>query len=194
MPVRSPLALLALALLPAPAHAQDAARVTDVVESSDGFSCRAKDLPELLITHDWRDADRHASWEVPAREAGGNDIRIRATFTPDPDQPYGTAAALVGFQLDLDRAPLKAAPADAHLRVDGKPEPVVLEVDGSRTSVAVGVIERQRADLAAHLMRASIVELDLVDASAAPLGRFSWDVRALRRAPPLLQVINWSCR
>ncbi|MBO9713744.1 hypothetical protein [Sphingomonas sp.] len=186
--------LLAAALLAGAPPQDGGLRVTDVAESSDGFSCRARELPELRLSHDWRDGDRAASWEMGAREAGGNDMRIRAAFTPDPAAPFGTVSLLMGFQLDFDRTPLRAAPVVAHLRIDGKPDASVLTLEGSRSSVSLVVLERQRADLAQKLMRASIVEIDLVDATAAQLGRFSWDIRGLRRAPELLQILNWSCR
>ena len=187
--------LLLAILLPAPALAQGTdSRVQDVVESADGFSCRAQALPPLRIVHDWRDGDRGATLELPGREAGGADLRMRASFRPDDAEPFGTFSSVLGFQLDLPRTPLRAAPRLAHLRIDGTPDATMLEVEGDKSSVTVAVTERQRPDLARRLMRASIVEIDLVDASAAVLGRFSWDVRNLRRAPELLQIINWSCR
>ncbi len=67
-------------------------------------------------------------------------------------------------------------------------------VENGTEDAGVAVLERQRGELAERLMRASIVEVDVTDGAATPLGRFSWDVRPLRRAPELLQVINWSCR
>jgi hypothetical protein len=182
-------------LLPAPALAQGTdSRVQDVAESPDGFSCRAQALPALRIAHDWRDGDRAATLELAGREAGGADLRMRAAFRPDDAEPFGTFSTVLGFQLDLPRTPLRASPRIAHLRIDGAPDATVLDVEGDASSITVAVAERQRPDLARRLMHASIVEIDLVDASAAVLGRFSWDVRNLRRAPELLQIINWSCR
>jgi hypothetical protein len=189
------IALLALSATAAPAFAQGTdPRVEDVSESADGFSCRAQALPELRIAHDWRDGERRAALDLAGRESRADVLRMRTAFRPDDAEPFGAAASVLGFQLELQRAPLRAAPRVAHLRVDGASDPTALEVEGDTQSIAVAVTERLRPDLARRLMRASIVEVDLVDATSAPLGRFSWDVRNLRRAPELLQIVNWSCR
>lgn len=190
-----PLLPALLLLLPIPALAlQSDTRVDEVTESSDGFACRAHALPELRLAHDWRDANRRATLDLTSRDSSAGDLRFRAGFEPDPDLPFGTAAQIRGFQLDLDRIPLRAEPRGAQLRIDGTPDATPLSVEGDRRSVTVAVIERWRHDLADRLMRANIVELDLNDASGVPLARYSWDVRALRRAPAQLQALNWSCR
>lgn len=190
--------LLALAALTAacPAAAQDGeARVSDVIETSDGYRCRALEMPELSLSHDWRGTDRSASWEARAREAGAGDPRIRVAFRAPADSPTSALGSMQGFTFDMRRAPLRAPAKSALLRLDGISEPAVrFEIQGSGTSLGVAVVERQREELAARLMSVSIVELDLVDASGASLGRFSWDVRRLRRVEEVLQVINWSCR
>lgn len=169
-------------------------RVDDVSESSDGFSCRAHALPELRIAHDWRDANRRATMDLPSRDASAGTLRLRASFVPDPDMPFGTAAEVRGFQLDLDHVLLPGVARGAQLRIDGAPDATVLSVEGDRRSVTVAVIERLRPELATRLLRANIVELDLNDASGVPLARYGWDVRPLRRAPAQLQALNWSCR
>ena len=69
----------------------------------------------------------------------------------------------------------------------------MLEIQGDQKYVSIAVVERQRQELAERLMKVAIVEIDLVDATGAPLGRYSWDVRRLRRSNEVLQVINWSC-
>ena len=187
--------LFLAALAAAPAAAQQAdTGVEDVAETSDGFTCRAHAIPELRISHDWRGGDRAAAWDMASRDTAAGDLRLRVSFRGDQDAPYGVAASVSGFGLDFDRAPLRSAAAAAHLRIDGKPDPLQFHVEGDANSLSLAVPERQRDELAARFMNASIVEVDLVDASAAPLGRFSWDVRGLRRARELLQTINWSCR
>lgn len=189
------LLLPALLLLPVPAPAlQVDTGVEEVSESSDGFGCRAHGLPELRIAHDWRDANRRATLDLQSRDIRAGDLRFRASFVPDPDLPFGTAAQVRGFQLELAHVPLRAEPRGAQLRIDGVPDATLVSVEGDRRSVTVAVIERLRAELADRLMRANIVELDLNDASGVPLARYSWDVRPLRRAPAQLQVLNWSCR
>lgn len=186
---------IAALLAASPAAAQGAdTRVDDVSEGSDGFSCRAHALPDLHILHDWRGAERSASLDIAGRDTSTGTQRMRVVFRPDADAPFGTATEVLGFQLALDRVPLRAEAKAAHLRIDGKPDATPLAIDGDRTSLSLAVLERLRGDLASALMKASIVEIDLTDATAAPLGRFSWDVRPLRRAPELLQIINWSCR
>lgn len=190
--------LLAAAALTAalPATAQESeARVSDVIETSDGYRCRALEMPELSLAHDWRGGDRSAVWEARAREAGVGDPRIRVAFQAPPDRPSAALGSMQGFVLDMRRAPFRAPAKSALLRLDGISEPAVrFDIEGSATSLSVAVVERQREELAARLMSVSIVELDLVDASGASLGRFSWDVRRLRRVEEVLQVINWSCR
>ena len=188
-------ALFAAALfLPAAASAQDDARVDDVVETSDGYKCRAHEMPELTLFHDWRGGDRSAVWEGRAREAGSGDLRIRIGFHPQVDRPSIAAPSLLGFQFDMPRTPLRARARSAHLRLDGISDPIVLEIEGNESWLSLAVAERQREELAQRLMGVSIVDIDLVDASGAPLGRFSWDVRRLRRVNEVLQIINWSCR
>jgi hypothetical protein len=185
-------ALAALVMLAIPA--QTGMHVIDVVESSEGFACRARDLPDLRIAHDWRDGDRGASWTFRGREEGLNALRMSVTFRPALERPRGAEAMVLGFQLDLAK-PLVAVPAAAHLRIDGRPDAMILVLDDpTPRSVSVALLDRLRGPLADRLMSASVVALDLTDASGAPLGRYSWDVRALRRAPELLQLINWSCR
>jgi hypothetical protein len=189
-----PMLVLAALLAAVPASAQGLdTRVDDATETADGFTCRAHALPDLRLSHDWRDADRSAVLDIAGRETTAATY-IHTTFKPDTDAPFGTAAEIQGFQFDMDRAPLRADPKVAHLRIDGTSDPMLLTVDGNRTSLSISITERLRGELATRLMHASIVEIDLVDATAAVLGRFSWDVRSLRRAPELLQIINWSCR
>ena len=189
MPVPALAALMMLAL-----PSQAGTHVTEVVETADGFACRARDLPDLRIAHDWRDGDRGASWTFRGRDEGANALRMSVSFNPALERPRGTEAMVLGFQLDLVR-PLAATPAAAHLRIDGRPDAMILVLDDPTSrSVSVALLDRLRAPLADRLMSASIVELDLTDASGVPLGRYSWDVRALRRAPEVLQLINWSCR
>jgi hypothetical protein len=188
--------LLAAALLFAarPAFAQIDTRVDDVSESSDGFTCRAHALPDLILNHDWRDSNRSATWSLPARETDPGDLHMRADFEPDLDAPHGTSVSIPGFQLDLTRTPLRADAQSAHLRIDGAPDATLLHVGGDRHSLSLSILDRQRADFGQRLMTASIVEVDLDDAAGAQIARFSWDVRSLRRAPEWLQLINWSCR
>ncbi|MCW3847672.1 hypothetical protein OF829_10500 [Sphingomonas sp. LB-2] len=182
-------------LLPATAHAQEAdPRVDDVVETSDGYKCRAHEMPELSLSHDWRGADRGAIWEGRAREAGAGDYRIRVAFHPQEDRPSVAAPALLGFEFNMPRTPLRAPAKSAHLRLDGIADATPLQLEGDPTYLSLAVAERQREELAQRLMAVSIVEIDLVDASGAPLGRYSWDIRRLRRSNEVLQVINWSCR
>lgn len=187
------LPILAALAIAAPSAAQETdTRVTDVTESSEGFSCRAQALPELRIAHDWRDAGRSAGWASQARDVG-DQLRFNVSFSPNDTAPFGTASSVTGFSLQFSNRLARPA-ATAHLRIDGTPEAAVLLLDGDTQFLSVAVAERQREPLAERLMRASILELDLADASAAPLRRLSWDVRKLRRAPQLLQLINWSCR
>lgn len=187
-------AVLLAATAPAFAAQEADARVTEVVETSDGYKCRAQDLPELSLSHSWRGGDRSATWEGRAREAGNGDPRIRIAFAPQVDRPSVAVASIPGFQFDMRRAPLRAQAKSAQLRLDGIPNATRLDVEGSASWFSVIVVERQREELAARLMSVSIVDIDLVDASGAPLGRFSWDIRRLRRTEDMLQVINWSCR
>jgi len=186
--------LLALSF-PAAALAQEAdSRVDDVVETSDGYKCRAHEMPELSLSHDWRGGDRSAIWEGNAREANGTDMRVRIAFTPQVDRPTYAEPRMLGFELSMPRAPLRAPAKSAHLRLDGISDATVLQLEGDSKFLSIAVVERQRQELAERLMSVSIVEIDLVDATGAPLGRYSWDIRRLRRANDVLQVINWSCR
>lgn len=192
--MRLALALAGL-LAASPAFAQRIdTRVDDVAENADGYSCASHAYPGLHLIYDWRGTDRSASWDFPARESEAGDLRMLTAFQPDLDKPFGTATSVLGFQLTLTRASLAANPHAAHLRVDGKPDGTVFDLTGDRKSLTLSIVERQRQDLAERLMDANIVEIDLIDASGAQLGRFSWDVRSLRRAPELLQLINWSCK
>ena len=188
-----PAALLAM-LIPAAAFAQEEPRVDDVVETSEGYKCRAHEMPELSLSHDWRGGDRSAVWETNAREANGSELRVRIAFVPQVDRPTYAEPRMLGFDLAMPRSPLRAPAKSAHLRLDGISDATVLEVGGDQKFLSVAVVERQRQELAERLMKVSIVEIDLVDATGAPLGRYSWDVRRLRRANEVLQVINWSCR
>lgn len=194
--MRLALSIALAAMLPAAAAAQEMdARVTDVVETADGYRCRALEMPELSLAHDWRGGDRGAVWEGRARESGAADPRIRVAFQAPPDRPSAALGSMQGFVFDMRRAPFRAPAKSALLRLDGISEPAVrFEIQGSATSLSIAVVERQREELAARLMSVSIVELDLVDALGGSLGRFSWDVRRLRRVEEVLQVINWSCR
>ena len=189
------LALAALtAAMPAAAQQIDTG-VEDVAETSDGFTCRPHAIPELRMSHDWRGGDRAAAWDLPSRDTAAGDLRLRVSFRWEQDAPNGGVVASVsGFGLDLDRTPLRAAAQAAHLRIDGKPDPLQFRLEGDRNALSLAVPERQRDELAARFMSASIIEIDLVDAAATPLARFSWDVRGLRRARELLQAVNWSCR
>jgi hypothetical protein len=188
-------ALILLALPVPPAFAQDAnPYVTEVSETADGFVCKAKALPELRVSHDWRDGNRSGAWTGQARDTGTVDeLHFNVAFTPNHDAPFGTESRVTGFSFSLS-TPLARPAAKAHLRIDGIPDATVVAVEGDREFFTVSVQERQRGDLAERLMRAAILELDLTDAGAAPLKRYSWDVRPLRRAPQILQTINWSCR
>lgn len=189
--------LTALALTAAcPAAAQDGeARVSDVIETSDGYRCRALDMPELSLSHDWRGGDRSALWEGRAREAGAGDPRIRVSFHAPADRPSSAVGSMLGFQFDMRRAPLRAPAKSALIRLDNIADPTIrFEIQGSAASLGIAVVDRQREELALRLIGVSIVELDLIDASGASLGRFSWDIRRLRRVEEVLRVINWSCR
>jgi len=182
-------------LLPAAASAQDAdSRVDDVVETSDGYKCHAHEMPELSLSHDWRGSDRSAIWEGSARETSGSDMRVRVAFAPQVDRPSYAEPRMLGFELSMPRAPLRAQPKTAHLRLDGIADATVLQLEGDQKYVSIAVVERQRQELGERLMKVAIVEIDLVDATGAPLGRYSWDIRRLRRANEVLQLINWSCR
>lgn len=186
-----------LALLAAPAAAQDTGtRMTDVHQTDDGYVCTAASLPGLSLSHDWRGGDRSASWRMPARDPGAATLELLVSFTPNESATFGTETAIRGFLIETPAAPLSTTPKAAHLRIDGIPDATVLMIDPELTdpkSVTVSLIERQRTVLAERLMTASIVELDLTDATATTLRRYSWDVRKLRRAPELLQLVNWSC-
>lgn len=187
--------LFLAALIPAAAAAQEGdARVDDVVETSDGYKCRAHEVPELQLWHDWRGGDRSAIWEGSAREAGGADMRIRVGFSPQVDRPSYAEPRMLGFELSMPRTPLRAPAKAAHLRLDGIADPTALLIEGDTKYVSLTVIERQRQELAERLMKVSIVEVDLTDALGTPLGRYSWDIRRLRRVNDVLQVINWSCK
>lgn len=185
-----------LALLATPAVAQRIdTRVDEVIETSDGFFCRSHAYPELRISHDWRGGDRAAIWTGQARDSGATDtLHLSARFDPSDSAPFGVAASIPGFQLDLNANPLVRTPRAAYLRIDGVPDPTPLSVDGDRNSVTIAVVERLRTVLADRLMTASIVEIDITDGSVSPMRRVGWDVRKLRRIPELLQLINWSCR
>jgi hypothetical protein len=191
-------AALAAALLTgfAPAaSAQEEARVDNIEELSDGYRCRAREMPELTLYHDWRGGDRSALWTGPAREAGGNDITIRVAFSPEVDRPSVPEGAVLGFVLNMTQKPLRDTPRTAQLRLDGIAQPAIrFEMEGSVREWSLTTPDHQRKELAARLMTVSIVDLDLADASGAPLGRFSWDIRRLRRVPEVLQSINWCCR
>ena len=177
--------------------AQDAGtRMTDVRQTDDGYACTATALPGLNLSHDWRGGDRSASWHMPARDAGAATPEMLVSFTPNDSAAFGTETTVRGFLIETGAAPLPATPKSAHLRIDGVADATVLSVDpdlADPKSFTVSVIERQRTLLADRLMSASILELDLTDATATTLRRYSWDVRKLRRAPELLQLINWSC-
>jgi hypothetical protein len=186
-----PLALL----IPVVASAQEAdARVDDVVETSDGYKCRAHEMPELSLSHDWRGGDRSAMWEGRARETGVGDMRLRVAFSPQVDRPSVAEPRMLGFELAMPRTPLRAPAKLAHLRLDGIADATALIIEGDAAYVSLIVPDRLRGELAQKLMSVSIVEIDLVDALGTPLGRYSWDVRRVRRANEVLQVINWSCR
>lgn len=194
--MRKLIAAAALAVLtPTAAPAQESdARVDDVVETSDGYKCRAHEMPELSLSHDWRGGDRNATWEGSARETSGAEMHVRVAFTPQVDRPSYAEPRMLGFEFAMPRTPLRAPAKSAHLRLDGISDATVLEVAGDQKYVSIAVVERQRQELAERLMKISIVEIDLIDATGAPLGRYSWDVRRLRRANEVLQIINWSCR
>jgi hypothetical protein len=190
-------ALVAALILALPAAAQsDDARMTDVRQTDDGYACTAAALPGLNLSHDWRGGDRSASWHMLARDAGAASPEMLVSFTPSDGAAFGTETMIRGFLIETAAAPLSATPRSAHLRIDGIADATVLTVDpdlADPKSFAISVIERQRTSLADRLMSASIVELDLTDATATTLRRYSWDVRKLRRAPELLQLVNWSC-
>lgn len=190
--------ILFLALAVAtPAIAQDAEnRMTGVRETDDGYACHAVALPDLNLTHDWRGGDRSAWWHMPARDAGAGTQEMLVNFAPNDGAAFGTETTVRGFQLEMPANPLSAKPKSAHLRIDGIADATMLTVDpelSDTKSVTIAVLERQRSLLATRLMSASIVEIDLTDATATTLRRYSWDVRKLRRAPELLQLVNWSC-
>jgi len=185
------------ALLATPAAAQDADNhMADVRQTDDGYACHAAALPDLNLSHDWRGGDRSASWRMPARDAGGAEQAMLVSFTPSEGAAFGTETQIRGFVLDTALAPLSASPKTAHLRIDGIADATILTLtadSAASKSLSVSVIERQRAALAERLMSASILEMDLTDATVTTLRRYSWDVRKLRRAPELLQLVNWSC-
>lgn len=180
-----------------PAAAQEAeSRMTDVRQTDDGYACTAASLPGLNLSHDWRGGDRSAWWHMPARDAGAATLEMLVSFAPSDTAAFGTETTVRGFLIETPATPLSARPKAAHLRIDGIADPISLSVDtevSDTKSVTVSVIERQRIALAERLMTASIVEIDLTDATATTLRRYSWDVRKLRRAPELLQLVNWSC-
>ena len=190
-------AFLAALAIAAPAAAQDAGnRMTDVRQTDDGYACTAASLPGLNLSHDWRGGDRSAWWHMPARDAGAATLELLVSFAPNESAAFGTETNVRGFLIETPAAPLSAKPKSAHLRIDGIDDATSLTVDTDASdtkSVSVSVIERRRVALAERLMTASIVELDLTDATATTLRRYSWDVRKLRRAPELLQLVNWSC-
>lgn len=170
--------------------------MTDVRQTDDGYTCRAAAIPELSLSHDWRNGERSASWHMPARDSGGAMLEMLVSFTPSDGARFGTETQIRGFVLETGAAPLHGTPRAAHLRIDGIADATILSVEldpADPQSLTVPVIERQRALLAERLMTAAIVELDLTDATATTLRRYSWDVRKLRRAPELLQLVNWSC-
>jgi hypothetical protein len=190
------LALLALASATPAAAQGDDSRMTDVRQTDDGYACHAVSLPELNLSHDWRGGDRSASWHLPARDAGAATLEMLVSFTPNDSAAFGTETMVRGFILETAGAPLTAVPKAAHLRIDGIADATILTIDpdlADPRTFTVSVIERQRTPLADRLMTASILELDLTDATATTLRRYSWDVRKLRRAPELLQLVNWSC-
>jgi hypothetical protein len=186
-----------LMLLAAPAAAQDAGnRMTDVRQTDDGYACTAASLPGLNLSHDWRGGDRNAYWHMPARDAGAATLEMLVTFAPNERAAFGTETTVRGFLIETAGVPLPARPKAAHLRIDGIEDATALSIDpdlSDTKSVSVSVLERLRTTLADRLMTASIVEVDLTDATATTLRRYSWDVRKLRRAPELLQLVNWSC-
>ncbi|MES2444106.1 MAG: hypothetical protein V4574_14860 [Pseudomonadota bacterium] len=189
--------LLAALAFPTLAAAQGAdTHMIDVRQTDEGYACRAAALPELNLSHDWRGGGRSASWHLPARDANAAALEMLVAFTPDDAAPFGTESVIRGFLLETAGAPLPARPRAAHLRIDGIPDATILSVEpdlSDPTILTVSVIERQRTLLAQRLMNAAIVELDLTDATVTTLRRYSWDIRKLRRAPELLQLVNWSC-
>lgn len=182
-----------LLLLAALAAQTDDLHMTDVRQTDEGYACRAAALPDLNLSHDWRGGARSAWWHMPARDAGVAELAMLVAFAPNEGAAFGTETSIRGFVLDTAPAPLSAAPKAAHLRIDGIADATVLTVTADSRSLTVAVLERQRTALAERLMHAAIVELDLTDATATSLRRYSWDVRKLRRAPELLQLVNWSC-
>jgi GTP-dependent phosphoenolpyruvate carboxykinase len=102
---------------------------------------------------------------------------------------------VLGFVLDMPQKPLRDTPRTVQLRLDGIAQPAIrFEMGGSVREWSLTTPEHQRRELAERLAAVSIVDLDFADASGAPLARFSFDVRRLRRVPEVLQSINWSCR
>jgi hypothetical protein len=191
------LVLLAALTFATPAAAQsDGSRMTEVRQTDDGYACTAATLPGLNLSHDWRGGDRSASWHMPGRDSGGATLEMLVSFTPNDSAAFGTESSVRGFTIETGTAPLSARPKAAHLRIDGIDDATSLSIDtefSDTKSVTVLVLDRLRTALADRLMTASIVELDLTDATATTLRRYSWDVRKLRRAPELLQLVNWSC-
>jgi hypothetical protein len=192
-----PLVLLTALCIATPAAAQgEESRMTDVRQTDDGYACTAAALPGLNLSHDWRGGDRSASWHMPARDPGAATLEMLVSFAPSDTAAFGTETSVRGFVIETPAAPLSAPPKAAHLRIDGIADSTSLAIDtdfSDAKSVTVSVLERLRTALANRLMTASIVELDLTDATATTLRRYSWDVRKLRRAPELLQLVNWSC-
>lgn len=191
------LVLLAALAFATPALAQsEESRMTDVRQTDDGYACTAASLPGLNLSHDWRGGDRSASWHMPARDAGAATLELLVSFAPDESAAFGTETSVRGFLIETAAAPFATKPRAAHLRIDGIADATTLAIDSefsTTKSVTISVLDRLRTALAARLMTASIVELDLTDATATTLRRYSWDVRKLRRAPELLQLVNWSC-
>jgi len=189
--------LLAALAIATPAAAQsDEARMADVRQTDEGYACHAAALPGLNLSHDWRGGDRSASWHMPARDAGAATLEMLVSFAPNDSAAFGTETMIRGFLLETAGAPLSGAPKAAHLRIDGIADATILAIDPDLSdpkAFTVSVIERQRTLLADRLMTASILELDLTDGTVTTLRRYSWDVRKLRRAPELLQLVNWSC-
>lgn len=184
------------AIAPAAASGQDTdARVDSIEELSEGYRCRSVEMPELTLYHNWRGGERSALWSGPAREPGGNDITIRVAFFPEVDRPAVPAGEVLGFVLEMPQKPLRDTPRTVQLRLDGIAQPAIrFEMGGSVREWSLTTPEHQRKELAERLASVSIVDLDFADASGAPLARFSFDVRRLRRVPEVLQSINWSCR
>lgn len=195
--MRLTIAAAAAVALAQPAAAQRIdMRVIDVVESPDGFTCRSHALPELRIAHDWRGTGRSAGWTFRARESRpGDQLHMSVAFAPAEERAFGVGVRVSGFALRV--AGLPRPVASARLRVDGTDNPTPVRVDSDPAdpaAVSLALVDRHREAFADRLMSASDVEIELVDAAGESLRRYSWEVRRLRQAPELLQLINWSCQ